>query len=183
MKTMTCILVCSMACCVGSAQTPPAPRSTSNQVELDAQWQGVWQGKMRLIGSNKPAPDVSMTLEIKPIDDSSLRWLTKFGDGPDIIKDYKLVAVPSKPDVYELDEGNGVKLAVRTDGNVMHCQFGFGETLMVVRHELQGDLLRYELTAAKRITGVKNRTPDFQVDNFEITQIQAAELRRVRSDE
>lgn len=144
---------------------------------LPANWHGTWAGPMALHGVAGKPGSVPVVLTIRPDGDKGgVTWLVVYGEGKgEVRKDYRLDHDPKRPGRYRLDERNGIVLDARLVGDVLYSQFEVEGRSFTARYERAGGAIRMEITAAKP---EKDATGGGAVRGLEVTEVQAAELRR-----
>lgn len=151
----------------------PALVSAADKPVLPAAWHGEWAGELVVY-----APDgekkVPLTLVIVPVDGSdALTWKATYGGPKPVVKDYKLLP-GDKPGRFKIDEGGGLVLDARLDGDVLVSAFAVGEAVLTARYELRDGKLRQEVTSAKK---AGDKLPA-GVQGYEVVGVQRAVLTR-----
>lgn len=152
----------------------PFVATAADKATLPAEWHGEWVGELILLGAEGKTTKVPLTLRIKPLDGGGgWTWKASYGGDRPTVKDYKLMP-GEKPGRFQIDEGGGVVLDARLDGEVMLSTFGVGEIVLTARYELRGRSLHFEVTSARKTGGKLTG----EVQSYEITVVQRAELTR-----
>ena len=118
---------------------------------LPKEWQGSWQGTLKIRNSKDKESSVAIGLEIQPIKATRhFTWKIIYGEGDKkSVRDYKLVPIKEMPGRFHIDEGNGILLDARLVDNVIYSQFRVGDAMLTARYELRGTALLFEITSAK----------------------------------
>ncbi|HMO34400.1 MAG TPA: hypothetical protein PKA06_00010 [Gemmatales bacterium] len=150
---------------------------------LPAEWHGTWQGKLKITnGQNKS--EVPFQLLIQSISESRVKWQITYGEGEKARhRNYELAAIPNQPGLFEMDEKTGVRMQERLFGNRLYCLFRVSKTLLHVKHELEGDVIRYEISTFAEKDPLKTQpegNSQLRVDSWKLLSVQSAELKRVK---
>lgn len=152
----------------------PALLSAADAPALPAAWHGEWVGELVVFLPDGKTTQVPLTLVVRPVDKSAaLTWKATYGGAKPVVKDYKLVP-GDKPGRFRIDEGGGLVLDARLDGDVLVSAFAVGETVLTARYELRDGKLRQEVTSAKK---VGDKMPA-GVQGYEVVSVQRAVLAR-----
>ena len=162
------------------------PMDTPASAGLPAEWHGRWTGTLTITPVDGKVQETPMEMTIEPIKDSkNVRWQIIYGEGKKApVRDYEL-----QPQVranhFLIDEKNGILIDAWLTGGVLHSQFEVGDSLIAVRYERTGDVLRFSLTATgtkqpreSKLTG----KDDFNVKAYKVQSFHVAELRRAKAD-
>lgn len=149
---------------------------------LAREWHGKWEGKLRT-----GTLEVPMTLEVKPIEGGKVLWVMRYAATkkiPAMTKNYQLVAVSGKPDQFEMDEKNGVRIATRLtpDGKSLVSLFRVGTQYLQTKYTLTADGLRFELFSFSEKGGLKTKSDrgEMEVESFTFTATQSADLKKAK---
>ena len=147
---------------------------------LPAEWHGRWTGTLKITSDAVEAKETPMELVIEPLKDSkNYRWKIVYGKGP--ARDYELVP-QEKAGHFVIDEKNGLLLdAWRVDSTV-HSFFQVADSLIPVRYELAGDILRFSLTVSsnKDPRTTKMTKGEFEAKAFKLQAVHVAELKKAK---
>jgi len=160
------------------------PADAPANMGLPAEWHGKWVGTLKITPVEGKEEQTPMELTIEPIKDSkNLRWRIIYGEGKKApVRDYELQP-QEKPNHFVIDEKNGVLIDAVLVGGVLHSQFEVGGSLIPVRYDRTGDLLRFSLTVAStkdpresKLTGKE----DFKVKAYKVESYHVAELKKAK---
>ena len=170
---MTGVLIVA-ALTAGQPADPPA---------LPAGWVGKWAGTLTITTDKGDPQELPMTLEVRPLADGGrYTWRLVYGEGEKKqTRDYELVAKAGKPNRFEIDEKNGIRLGARLMGNTLYALFQVGEAVIHSRYEQAGDVLRVEMTAytTRDPLATKPAGGGAEVKSPQLLSAQSAELKRV----
>lgn len=154
----------------------PFPAFAAEKPVLPAAWHGEWTGELTVFAPDGKTTTVPLTLVIKPLDGADgVTWKTTYGGPKAVVKDYKLLP-GDQAGRFRIDEGGGLVLDTRLDGNVLLSTFAVGETVLTARYELSGGKLRQEVTSAKK---AGDKLPG-GVLGYQVTSVQRAELTKAK---
>lgn len=151
--------------------------ATAQEHALPKAWHGVWRGTMDNTVKSGKTMKVPVVFEILPVADSTdLVWRKTYGGEGDrkVVKDYRLVRNPKRPDRFAVDEQNGIKLDLRKVGDVLHGCFRIGDQIYTSRYELRDGTVRFEITVAEP----NGKKQEHGVQDYTTTVVQAAKLTR-----
>lgn len=151
--------------------------------EFPKSWEGKWSGKLDIYDSKsvKPAMNLQMELEIKPLSDSSWTWTIHYlTDKPDL-RSYELRRTAS--DNWIIDEKNGIELTQTLIGNRLSCSFSLQNTLLISSYWLENDRMNFEIVVtnlnAQTTTGLGNEESP-SVGNHAVSSYHRAVMQRVK---
>jgi len=162
------------------------PVDAPGNAGLPANWHGRWTGTLKITPVDGKEQETPMELTIEPLKGSkNLRWRIIYGEGKKApVRDYELQP-QEKVHHFIIDEKNGILIDAWLTGGVLHSQFEVGDSMIAVRYERSGDVLRFSLTATStkepresKLTG----KDDFQVKSHKVESFHAAELRQAKPD-
>jgi hypothetical protein len=136
----TSLLVIALAL-VPSRQDAPGPMT------LPDSWIGTYVGRFTTEGDSEIEP-FRGELRIAPIGDGpAVSWTIIYGGGDRRqIRPYELVPVAGQPGRFEIDEKNGVRIAMRLVGeDLLLGQFTVENSLIIARYERLANSIRAEL--------------------------------------
>lgn len=141
-----------------------------------AAWEGSWTGKLTNVPTKPDSATVEVTREIGafPTSDGTCAiWKTTYSEAGAVkqVKDYKLCRGIGADDLF-MDEGGGVKLAVKILGDALVVPFKSGNTLVVSTIKLRGEVLEEEILT------VDDKPAASGVQSMQAKGIQRIELRR-----
>lgn len=172
---MLCTLVLALALVPADAAVNPG---------LPVDWHGRWTGTLKITPVEGKEQETPMELTIEPIKDSkNFRWRIVYGEGKkQPVRDYELIP-QEKANHFVIDEKNGLLIDAWLVDRVLHSQFQVGDSLIPVRYERIGDLLRFSLTVSStkdpresKLTG----KDDFSVRAYKLQSFHVAELRKAK---
>jgi len=171
--------------CLALAQKygpPPA-----DLTHFPAQWEGRWEGTLRIVFPAVQPREVPMALEILPIDSTHWHWRLIYNvRGEEDLRDYVLQPVKIKQGRWQIDERNGIVLGARLIDKSLFSLFEVDNQMLMARYSLEGDQIRFEITGSSlepNLTGPPlPETPQIenipQVNWFEVGVFQQALLRK-----
>jgi hypothetical protein len=160
------------------------PTDAPANTRLPADWHGRWVGTLKITPVDGKEQETPMELTIEPLKDSkNLRWRIIYGEGKKApVREYEL-QLQEKANRFVIDEKNGVLIDAILVGGVLHSLFEVGGSLIPVRYERIGDVLRFSLTVSStrdpresKLTGKE----DFNVKAYKIESYHVAELRKAK---
>ena len=151
-------------------------RSEQKENGLPTAWHGVWHGVMHNTGKSGKTAKVPVVFEILAVKGSAdLIWRKTYGEGKgQVVKDYRLTRDSKHTGRFVVDERNGIKLALRNVGHVLHGCFRIKEQVYTARYELRKDTLSFEITVAEP----SGDQQEHGVQDYATTVVQAANLTR-----
>ena len=122
------------------------------QAQTMTEWEGTWEGTL----SNYPDildREIDVVMEIGPIPDqydACATWKTTYSEAGSVVqvKDYRLCSLNGM-DEFEIDEGDGVRLKAAWLGGVLTAPFKYGDTLLISRMRLVGEVLEHDIVSMK----------------------------------
>jgi len=160
------------------------PMDTPVNAGLPADWHGRWTGTLKITPVEGKEQETPMELTIEPLKDSkNLRWQIIYGEGKKApVRDYELQP-QEKANHFVIDEKNGILVDAWLTGGVLHSQFVVADSLIAVRYERAGDVLRFSLTASgtkePRESKLRGKD-DFNVKAYKVQSFHVAELRKAK---
>jgi hypothetical protein len=150
-------------------------------------WEGNWQGTMRIGMAGKPeeqAIEVPVEMQIAKTDTPGVwLWLTKYKGSMPVEKKYYLKAKDESKGAYETDEGNGIVLPMTLIGKSIYSRFEVMNNLLSTCYTLDGDTLYFEVIRGSTKPGStsgKGNEESPEVLAFPIQQVQRSVLSRLR---
>jgi len=162
------------------------PVDAAANTGLPVEWHGRWNGTLKITPVEEKEQETPMELTIKPLKDSkNLRWRIIYGDVKKApVRDYELQP-QDKANHFIIDEKNGILIDAWLTGGVLHSQFDVDGSMIAVRYERAGDILRFSLTATStkepRVSKLTGKD-DFRVKAYKVQSFHAAELRKAKLD-
>jgi hypothetical protein len=149
---------------------------------LPSEWHGTWQGTLQIRGNGDKITSVPFKLVVKPLEEKArVTWHITYGEGEKAsTRRYELVAL-DKPGFFELDEKSGIRMKEHLLGKQLFCLFKVSNNLIHVKHELVGDVLRYDLTTYQEKNALQThheQSKTTTVDSYQMVNQQRAELHR-----
>lgn len=149
---------------------------------LPADFHGRWAGTLKITSAAGEVKEASMEMVIEPIKDSkNYKWRIVYGKGP--ARDYELVP-QEKAGHFVIDEKNGLLIDAWLVGSTVHSFFQVEDSLIPVRYERTGDVLRFSLSSwtAKDPRTTKATAGTLEARAFKLQAVQVAELKRAKGD-
>jgi hypothetical protein len=151
---------------------------------LPADWHGRWTGTLKITPVDGKEQETPMELTIERLKDSkNLRWRIIYGEGKTApVRDYEFQP-QEKANHFVIDEKNGVLIDAWITGDVLHSQFEVADSLIAVRYERAGDVLRFSLTVSTTKDSRETKLTakeDFRVKAYKVQSFHVAELRKAK---
>lgn len=151
---------------------------------LPASWYGTYQGTLEIRSPGKPSSEVPIELVIKPTDDAArVSWQVTYGEGRQkSVRPYELVALPRKPDYFELDEKSGIKMQMHKIENKLYCLFKVSNSLLHVEYELRPKegVILYKISTYQEkdpLITSHEKNAQLSVDSYRLISVQSAVLK------
>ncbi|MNK31448.1 hypothetical protein D3C87_498840 [compost metagenome] len=152
--------------------------------EFPRSWEGKWSGELKIYDSKsvKPAMNLQMELEIKPLTDSTWTWTIHYlTDKPDL-RAYELRKA-TKPNQWIIDEKNGIQLTQTVIGNRLSSSFSLDKTLLITSYWLETDRMNFEIVVSNldpaSKTGLGNEESPI-VGNHPVSSYHRAVMQKVK---
>jgi hypothetical protein len=167
------------------ALVPPGPDDPGRPT-LPESWLGTYAGTFTIEGDSAIEP-FRGELRVAPIGEGpAVSWTIIYGEGDRRqVRPYELVPVDGQPGRFEIDEKNGVRIAMRLVGeDLLLGQFTVGDSLIVARYERSADAIRAELATfdAASPRSMRVEGAGLEVSSIPLRSVQRATLRRVSAD-
>ncbi|HQR09410.1 MAG TPA: hypothetical protein PLN21_21490 [Gemmatales bacterium] len=153
---------------------------------LPAYWYGTYQGTLEIRSPGKPDMDVPIELVIKPLENADrVTWQITYGEGEKkSVRPYELVALPRRPNYFELDEKSGIKMQMHRSENKLLCLFKISNSLLHVEYEIKPKdrVIHYQISTFQEkdpLTTSHEKNPQIGVDSYRLLSIQSAILKPV----
>lgn len=139
-----------------------------------SQWIGYWEGDLYIYSKGEIKDTVPSILTITKTDNPDVFiWKTVYkAPDKDIVKDYKMIAQDSIPNMYILDEGDGIELEVYKFGNKLYSVFEVQGNLLTSLYELKDNKLIFEIISGTKIDETEGLT------NYSVSFMQKVSYRR-----
>ena len=146
-----------------------------------ADWEGTWEGKLRIFQANQETQSIHMTLQIEPVSDSVWTWVIQYGPEEAGRRDYQLLLKDKAAGHYAIDEKNGIVLDAFYQAGILYNRFSVSESLLTSRLQLREDSLIYEIISGSMVPiaetgGTSEEIPPVQ--SYGIPTMQRAILKR-----
>lgn len=153
---------------------------------LPAYWYGTYQGTLEIRSPGKPDIDLPIELVIKPIENTArITWQITYGEGEKkSVRPYELVALPRRPNYFELDEKSGIKMQMHRNGNKLLCLFKVSNSLLHVEYEMKPKeaVIHYQINTYQEknpLVTTHEKNPQIVVDSYRLLNVQTAILKHV----
>ena len=175
-SSVICCLFLFIFCKTAVLQNKPSAE------QFPEAWCGRWTGKLTIFGTNK-TDTIDMQLHLSRIDEDHFQWKIIYGtDSVAGARNYALIRTAEKE--FEIDEGNGIRLATTYFPGTLWSRFSVMNTLLDCKYQVVGDKMIFEIISGKEIfsntTGdtIFNKDTIPIVRNFALRNYQKAELFR-----
>jgi len=153
---------------------------------LPAQWHGTYRGTLEIRSPGKPDMDVPIELVIKPMENvARVTWQITYGDGDKkSVRPYELVALPGRPNYFELDEKSGIRMQMQRHENKLLCLFKVSKSLLHVEYELKPKegVIHYQISTYQEkdpLVTSHEKNAQIGVDSYRLLSVQSAVLKYV----
>jgi hypothetical protein len=135
-----------------------------------SKWTGVWEGKLYIYSNGEIKDSIQSILTIAETNNPhEFTWKTVYkAPDKDIVKDYKMIAQDSIPNMYIMDENNGIELKAYRFGNKLYSVFAVQGSLLTSLYELKDNELIFEIISGKELDETEN------VTNYSVSFLQRA---------
>ncbi|MFT3879247.1 MAG: hypothetical protein QM703_06255 [Gemmatales bacterium] len=151
---------------------------------LPGYWYGTYRGTLEIKSPGKATSEVPMELMIKPMDDAArVTWQITYDEGKKkSVRPYELVALPRKPDYFELDEKSGIKMQMHKIENKLYCLFKVSNSLLHVEYELRPKegVILYKISTYQEkdpLITSHEKNAQLSVDSYRLISVQSAVLK------
>lgn len=144
------------------------------QISFPEMCLGTWKGTMFIYSEGELKDSVASELIIDETEDPKVyTWKTVYhSPDKDIVKDYKFIIHDSIPNMYILDEGDGITLKEYRYGNKLFSVFEVQGNLLTSFYEFKDDELIFEIISGKTLDKTEG------VTNYPVLFWQRAVYRR-----
>ena len=146
-----------------------------------ADWEGTWEGDLKIFQANQEVQRVNMALQIEPISDSVWTWVIQYGPEETGRRDYQLLRVNQATGHYAIDEKNGILLDAYYQAGTLYSRFSVMKGLLTSRIQWVDGTLSYEIISGPlepvaETGGTSEEVPPVQ--SYGIPTLQRAILTR-----